>query len=305
MSVTLVVLAALVADALLGEPRRLHPLVGFGALAAWFEASWNRPAWTQRRRRLAGMASLLLLVLPPTAGAWWLASLPGGWLVEAVLLYLALGLRSLADHARPVAAALGTGDLPAARKAVAGLVSRDTEALDERGVAAAAAESVLENGSDAVHGALFWFLLAGAPGVVAYRLVNTLDAMWGYRTERLAAFGRAAARLDDLLNWVPARLTALTYALCSAQPLAALHCAWRQGARSDSPNAGVVMAAGAGALGVHLGGPGVYHGRPRSRPRFGTGSVPDAATIGRALRLVRAGVLLWLVLILILEWWLA
>jgi adenosylcobinamide-phosphate synthase len=185
------------------------------------------------------------------------------------------------------------------------IVSRDTAELDRRGVAAAAVESVLENGSDAVFGALFWFAVAGAPGVVAYRLVNTLDAMWGYRTPRFAAFGWAAARTDDTLNWIPARLTALTYAMLTAAPARAMACTWRQGWRTDSPNAGRVMAAGAGALGVRLGGPGTYHGRRERRPRFGLGAAPTSATIGRAVWLVRAGACLWVVVIGLMEWGIA
>jgi adenosylcobinamide-phosphate synthase len=152
---------------------------------------------------------------------------------------------------------------------------------------------VLENGNDAVFGALFWFALAGAPGVVAYRLANTLDAMWGYRTARYLRFGWAAARLDDLLNYVPARLTALTYA-AAGRFERALAC-WRaQAGAWESFNAGPVMAAGAGALGVRLGGAAVYHGAPKERPPLGEGDAPGARDIRRALALVRRGVWLWL-----------
>jgi adenosylcobinamide-phosphate synthase len=168
--------------------------------------------------------------------------------------------------------------------------------MDNRGVAAAAVESVLENGNDAVFGALFWFLVAGAPGVLLFRLSNTLDAMWGYRTPRYLYFGWAAARFDDVLNFVPARLTALTYALIGSTG-AALRC-WRLQARAwESPNAGPVMAAGAGALGLGLGGGAYYHGEWEERPPLGVGSPPDAGSIRAALKLVRSGVVLWLVLV--------
>lgn len=300
-----VVAIALLADALLGEPRRRHPLVGFGHAAAALERAWNRPWRSDVAGHAAGGLAVLVLVVPVAFIAGGLAMLPYGWAMDAVILYVALGLRSLGDHAGTLRDTLHVGDLEAARSAVGMMVSRDTKQLDERGVSAAGIESVLENGSDAVFGTLFWFLAAGAPGVVVYRLVNTLDAMWGYRTERLAAFGWAAARLDDALNWIPARLTVLTYALISPAPLRALLCAWRQGGRTESPNAGRVMAAGAGALGVRLGGPGVYHGQLRRRPRFGAGAMPRAADIGRALWLVRYGAVLWIAVVFLVEWALA
>ena len=258
---------ALLLDALLGEPRRFHPLAGFGRLATWLEARVNLDG---RGHRLHGAAALTLLVVPGIALAWWLQ-----------------------QHAEPVAAALARGDLGAARAGVSMMVSRDTAALDAEGVSRATVESVLENGNDAVFGALFWFLVAGAAGALGYRLVNTLDAMWGYKTPRYRQFGWAAARLDDVLNFFPARLTALSYALLGRTRLA-LAC-WRTQAPAwDSPNAGPVMAAGAGALGIRLGGAAVYHGRTEARPALGQGAAPQGGDIVRALTLVRQGVLLWL-----------
>jgi adenosylcobinamide-phosphate synthase len=201
-----------------------------------------------------------------------------------------------------VAQALRLGDLQLARTRVGYLVSRNSAALDATGVARAGTESVLENGSDAVFAALFWFLVAGAPGVVLYRLSNTLDAMWGYRNPRFERFGWAAAKIDDGLNYLPARLVALTYALLG-QTVPALRC-WRQQAPQwDSPNAGPVMAAGAGALGVSLGGAAEYHGELHQRPALGQGPQPRARDIERALNLVYAGVLLWLALLLLWEVW--
>jgi adenosylcobinamide-phosphate synthase len=186
-----------------------------------------------------------------------------------------------------------------ARHAVGRMVSRDTAALNASQIAAAATESVLENGNDAVFGALFWFAVLGAPGALLYRLANTLDAMWGYRTPRYDHFGWAAARIDDALNYLPARLAALTYALCGRFK-AAMRC-WRtQAPQWDSPNAGPVMAAGAGALGVRLGGPAPYHGVWESRPELGEGNEPDAMSILRALRMLLKGVLIWLVVALLL-----
>ena len=294
LSLVLAVLAAVTLDVALGEPRRWHPLVGFGALVKRIERALN-PAGSGDRAQ--GVLAWCLAVLPLTLLAGLLAQIPYlGWCVQVLALYLAIGLRSLAEHAEPIADALEAGDLPRAREQVGRIVSRDTRDLDEEGVARAASESMLENGSDAVFAALFWFVVAGAPGVVLYRLSNTLDAMWGYRTPRFLRFGWAAARLDDVLNYLPARLVALTYALCGQTALAR-RC-WRAQAPTwDSPNAGPVMAAGAGALGLALGGAAVYHDELHQRPSLGEGAAPVAADIRRALQLVQSGVAVWLVLL--------
>ncbi len=305
METGLIIAVALAVDALLGEIRHGHPLAGFGRLAAWLERRWNRRALPDTMRRLAGAAALAILVAPPAALAFTCSGSPWGPAFDVAVLYLALGLRSLGDHARAVERALARDDLEDARVAAGLLVTRDTRRLDRRRLSAAAVESVLENGNDAVLAPLFWFAVAGAPGVFVHRLVNTLDAMWGHRTQRLSAFGWTAARLDDALNWPPARLTALSYAALAGAPRRALRCAWRQRGRGASPNAGLVMAAGAGALGVRLGGPGVYHGRVRRRPFLGAGTAPRAATIGRALRLVQGGALLWITVVLMAGWTLA
>jgi len=296
MSTVLAMLAAVLLDRLLGEPRRGHPLVLFGAIAHRIETRLYADD------RVRGIAAWLLAVLPPVlllggmqrCAPAWLA-----WCIGVVVLYAALGLRSLGEHARPVADALRRDDLDGARRAVARMVSRDAAWLDAEQVAAAATESVLENGNDAVFGALFWFAVLGAPGALAYRLANTLDAMWGYRTARYLRFGWAAARIDDVLNFLPARLTAFTYALCG-QFEAAMRCWQLQASRWKSPNAGPVMAAGAGALGARLGGAAPYHGQWQARPTLGMGDAPDAATIDRAWRLVQRGVVTWLAVAMLL-----
>lgn len=291
MPITAITAAAgLLLDRLLGEPRRWHPLVGFGRFAAAAETGLRRAAPGHAvGNRLRGLLAWCFVVLPCVALAAWLAH-P---LLDVLLLWLALGGRSLGEHARAIAAPLASGDLPAAREAVGRIVSRDTARLDEESVARAAVESVLENGNDAVFGTLFWFCLFGGAGAVLFRLANTLDAMWGYKDARRVYFGWAAARIDDVLGYVPARLTALTYALLG-RTRSALAC-WRQQAAAwSSPNAGPVMAAGAGALKVGLGGTAIYRGTVEQRPQLGTGVPPNAADIGRALALVERGQWLWL-----------
>lgn len=290
MTTALIVLAALALDALLGETRRFHPLAGFGWLAQAVEQRFYGNAFTN------GVIAVALLLIPATLVAMLITKLPMSALFEAVLLYLAIGWRSLGEHAVNVRDALLDNDLTTARQRVGYMVSRDTAALDEQGVAKATVESVLENGNDAIFGAIFWFVIAGAPGVVLFRLSNTLDAMWGYRNERYLRFGWAAARLDDVLNYIPARLTAFSYALVGNYQRA-IRC-WRtQGSGWKSPNAGPVMAAGAGSIDVQLGGAAVYHGIEQIRPPLGEGDAPTAAHIDSALQLIKRTLLLWLALL--------
>lgn len=293
----LAAIAAVGLDRVLGEPRRGHPLEAFGQLAGRIETGLRADiADDSAALRLRGALAWGLAVLPFAAMAFWMGSQPGwGFVASILILYFALGAHSLSQHAAAVERPLVAGDLAQAREQVGHIVSRDTSALDGEGVARAGVESVLENGNDAVFGALFWFMVAGAAGAVLYRLANTLDAMWGYRTPRYKNFGWAAARLDDILNYVPARLTAASYALLGRTG-AALRC-WRtQAGAWESPNAGPVMAAGAGALSVHLGGGAVYHGTLESRPALGCGANPVPADIGRAVDLVRRTLWLWLAL---------
>jgi adenosylcobinamide-phosphate synthase len=239
------------------------------------------------------LAALLLQIY--LLQQWWPITLIG----EALVLYLAIGRQSLRVHALSVANALQRNDMLVARRAVARIVTRDTERADAQAVSTAAVETVLENGSDALFASIFWFIVAGVPGVVLHRTANTLDAMWGYRNARFDEFGWAAARFDDLLNYIPARLTALAYAL-SGKTRTALRC-WRaQAPRWSSPNAGPVMAAGAGALGLQLGGVASYAGRTELRPVLGEGRAARAEDIRRALWLVDRSLVLWLFALLAL-----
>ena len=328
---SLAIVAALVLDQLLGEPRRWHPLVGFGALVTRVEAALRRDGDSPWRQQLVGSLAWCLLAAVPALGLALLAAGLGGWLpgaaetprsgdvvtqasalrggylsggvlftLDVLVLYLALGRRSLGQHARAVAAPLLAGDLPAARRQVAMIVSRDTAHLDEAGATRATVESVLENGSDAVLAPLFWFAVAGAPGALLYRLANTLDARWGYRAARYLYFGRPAARLDDALNWLPARLCALAYGL-TGNLGNALRCWRRQAPEAASPNAGPVMAAGAGALGIRIGGPARYRGRESFRPILGEGPAAEPRDIPRALGLVDRATLLWVAGIALVE----
>jgi adenosylcobinamide-phosphate synthase len=315
VSLLLSLLVALLLDKLLGEPRRWHPLVGFGNLASRIEALGNKrkdAAVTGEPVvivKIKGVVCWCLAVLPLTALAVGLEAAINVWadnnlwvsaLISGGVLYLAIGWQSLLEHALRVAKPLSHGNLSDARQAVAMIVSRDTQQLNDTQIAKAATESVLENGGDAIFSALFWFIIAGIPGVVLYRLANTLDAMWGYKNERFLYFGWAAARIDDLLNFIPARLTAASYALVGNTALA-WRCWRQQGYSWKSPNAGPVMASGAGALNVALGGVAQYHDKLQQRPSLGPsleqGEAPSAKSIEQACGLVNRALLLWVSLI--------
>jgi adenosylcobinamide-phosphate synthase len=288
----LAALAAVLLDRLLGETRRWHPLVGFGNLATALETKLNQ------RSLSAGIVAWLICVVPWVALAFWLRPF-APFAVDVVLLYFALGAQSLCEHAAAIAKPLHEGRLDEARQRVGWIVSRETSQLDASGVAKAGVESVLENGNDAIFGTLFWFALLGGPGALLFRLANTLDAMWGYRTERYNLFGRFAARFDDAFNWLPARLTALTYALLG-ETRQAFNCWHAQAPGWDSPNAGPVMAAGAGSLGIALGGAAIYHGQEEIRPPLGQGPTPVAADLYRAISLVKRSLWLWLATLFII-----
>ncbi len=289
MSTGLICLLAVILDAVLGEPRRFHPLVGFGNWANWLEQRLN----TGRRWR--GVLAVILALLPFILFAGLLSETG---IIAVVLLYFAIAPRSLSEHAWAVQTALIQDDLEQARQKVSLIVSRDTQNLDAQGVTRATIESVLENGNDAIFAAIFWYLLAGLPGLVLYRLANTLDALWGYRNARFLHFGWAAARLDDALNLIPARLTALSYA-CVGNFATAVQSWYKQASSWYSPNAGPVMAAGAGALQVILGDSAHYHGQIKNRPILGTGNPPTANDIGRAVALIHRALVLWLFIIIL------
>jgi adenosylcobinamide-phosphate synthase len=306
MSIALLIALALAFDYLLGEPRRYHPLVGFGSLVDAIERRMNGPQATSMDGVFGWCMAVIPLVLLTYVIDGWLQTSGFLYLLWSVgILYLAIGWHSLIEHAAAVITPLMRGDIDAARLAVARIVSRDTAALDEAGIARGAIESVLENGADAIFAALFWFALLGAPGVLAYRLINTLDAMWGYKNERYLHFGWMAARVDDLMNFIPAQLTALTYALLGSHRTQAFAC-WRaQGISWKSPNAGPVMAAGAGAINVSVGGTETYQGKVQHRsvlgPELDDRTRPSAALLERSCQLVNRSLALWIIMIALFE----
>lgn len=288
-------LGALALDALIGDPAALwhrlpHPVAAIGAAIDGLDHRLNQEAWSQAARRLAGVVALALLVAASLGGGLvieaLLRRLPGGasWVALAASVFLAQ--RSLYDHVARVRNAFSTGGLAAARQAVSMIVGRNPDTLDEAGVCRAAIESCAENFSDGVVAPAFWFALLGLPGLIAYKAVNTADSMIGHRTSRHGAFGWAAARLDDGLNFFPARLSGVLLALAGGRPRRALAIMRRDAPRHRSPNAGWPESAMAAALDLSLAGPRRYGARvvddPFLNPEGRAAATPD--DIARALR---------------------
>jgi adenosylcobinamide-phosphate synthase len=296
----LVVLGAMMVEGALGYPDRLHarvphPVVWLGKAIGGLDKAWNNPTASERQRKVLGVATVLIV-----AGGAGLVGLAFNFALPAILVALvgAVGLaaRSLYDHVAAVLKALQADDLPAARLAVGRIVGRDTAELDEPGVATAALESLAESFSDGVVAPVFWFLIAGLGGLFVYKAVNTADSMIGHIEPRWRAFGWAAAKIDDMMNWIPARLTGGLIVLVG---MAGFGVMLRDAPRHASPNAGWPEAAMAGALGVQVGGPVRYDGMMTDRPTFGDGRPPTTAVLARGLKLyvhclaVIAGLLLF------------
>ena len=286
-------LLALALDSAIGWPdalyRRIgHPVTWCGALITRLEAQLNHG----RFRRLKGAATALLAILLAIAIAALLQRHAGLWLI-AILAWPLVAARSLHQHVAAVAAPLAQGDLPAARRAVAMIVGRDTDTLDAPAIARAALESLAENASDGIIAPLFWGALLGLPGIAAHKTINTLDSMLGHRSPRYLAFGWAAARIDDIANLLPARLTALLFALAAREKIAALRTAWRDARHHRSPNGGWPEAAMAGALGLRLSGPRIYGNQTAHEPWINAaGRDPGAQDIIAGLALYRRMLLL-------------
>ena len=285
--------AGVALDALLGDPRRGHPVAAFGRAAAALEA---RDYADSRSRGAAHAAACVLAVAAPAAILHRRTRGRPPWQAAAAALtvWAVTGARSLHHEAERARLSLHHHDLASARDVLPSLCGRDPSQLDATEITRAVIESVAENTSDAVVAPLLWGAVAGIPGLVAYRAVNTLDAMVGHRSARYDRFGWASARLDDVANWVPARVTAALTAACAplatkASPVKVLRVVVRDGSRHPSPNAGRCEAAFAAALGVRLGGTNVYGGVAEARPELGEGGhAPESEDIRRAIMLSRA-----------------
>lgn len=292
-----IMLVGLAIEAVVGWPDALfraigHPVTWLGNLIRQLDEWMNLENVDDRQRRIAGALAALAVIAFSAEAAYivtWL--LPGGWtgvLITGILAWPFLAARSLADHVRAVAEPLANGDLAGARRAVARIVGRDPERLDEPGVARAALESLAENASDGIVAPVFWGAIFGLPGIVGYKAVNTLDSMIGHRTPRHEAFGWAAALIDDAANLIPARLTGLLFAALSGRFREAFALMLRDARHHRSPNAGWPEAAMAAALGIRLSGPRAYGDRFAEEP-WVNGGAPDPAPgdLWRGLRLYR------------------
>ncbi|UZE47803.1 adenosylcobinamide-phosphate synthase CbiB [Rhodopseudomonas sp. P2A-2r] len=295
-----IVVAALIFDALIGDPdwiwRRVpHPVVWIGKAIDALEQALNVAEWSPQQRKIGGIGAVLWLVIGAMLiGLLIEIALPHGWIgtaVKGLLASVLLAQRSLYQHVARVRDAFADGGLGSARQAVARIVGRDPERLDAAGVSRAAIESTAENFSDGIVAPVFWLALLGLPGLIAYKAINTADSMIGHRSPRYESFGWAAARLDDLVNLVPARLSGLLIALVA--PIArgsfatAFHVMLRDASKHRSPNAGWPESAMAGALGIALAGPRAYAEGAVDDP-FLNAEARKAATptdIGRALQL--------------------
>ena len=311
------VFGALLLDCLFGEPRKFHPLVGFGNIANHLEKRLNsKNEQSIKLKILLGTMAVVILIVPFVVLFLLLILIlqklldqalffPISIFLNIAVLYWAIGHQSLKEHTLRVLKPCLAGDLIASRHQLAMIVSRDTKELDQEQVIQATVETVLENGNDAIFAPLFWFIALeaivglGAVAVIIYRLSNTLDAMWGYRNQCFNYFGRFAAHLDDVLNFIPARMVATSYALLGNTKLA-LQCWRQQSLLLKSPNAGPVMTAGAGSLNIRLGGPTSYHQTYTEKPFFGSEVTVKTNDIPRSLQLIRNTLLLWCFVMLLI-----
>ena len=294
MTLTIHILAAVALDLLIGDPRWLpHPVRGIGWLARRLETPLRRLI---KYEYAAGVMVVVLVVGSAALAVWGLIHVAtllhplAGDIVSILAIYTAIAPRDLAQHSQSVYRALKAGDLPESRKRVAMIVGRDTEILDEAGVTRAAVECVAESTVDGVTAPLFFALLGGPVGAIAYRAINTMDSTFGYMTPQYCRFGWASARLDDLANYLPARLTAPLMGVAAfflnMHPIQSWRILRRDGRKHASPNSGLPEAAMAGALGVQLGGTTIYDGEPLEKPTIGDAVTPLTAQHIRKSNLV-------------------
>lgn len=302
MSFAAMMLVAIAFDLAFGWPARVfarigHPVTWLGRLINALDAGLNRDSDSDNRRRIAGILALVLTVGPAVALAGVVqAFLPPGWVgiaIGGLLAWPLVAVRSMHDHVVAVAKPLSRNDLPAARFAVSMIVGRDPAQLDAAGVARAAIESLAENTSDGIIAPLFWGAVFGLPGIAAYKAINTLDSMIGHRTPRFECFGWASARVDDLVNLIPARLTGALFAICSIRPRQAFRVMLRDAPKHRSPNAGWPEAAMAAGLGIRVSGPRVYANRVADEPWVNAGAPdPKPQDLQRGLALYRRAMVL-------------
>ncbi|WP_236546762.1 cobalamin biosynthesis protein CobD/CbiB [Psychromonas sp. L1A2] len=296
-------IAALVVDHFIGEPTRFHPLIIFGNFANKLEKKFNKGNYKQQF--IGGLIAWCLLVLPlPLLYVLLLWILPIYLivLVNIYIVYWAVALNSLNLHGMQIYKPLINNDLAQAQHYCSYIVSRDTSQLDAQAISRATTESMLENGHDGVTATLIYFVIGGAPLVIIHRLSNTLDAMWGYRTDQFNYFGKCSARMDDLLGFVSAKITTLLFVvigLFNSTAKQALTNAYQQSLEYKSHNGGWVMASGATVLKACLGGSAVYFGKTVVSPQLGEGEVVQSKHIKASLRLVKQAVILWMLIIFV------
>jgi len=308
-SLSLTIMIALLLDLVLGEAKKYHYLVGFGRLSQHIELILNpdrlrngSPSFTPKTITLGGLSWGILVCPIALIYLYYANDLTWYWqvIVDAIIIYLAIGLTSLKQHAMQVYHPLKSGDLKTARHFTGYLVSRETANLTPNDIARATTESMLENGHDSVIASLFYYVIGGAPLVIIHRLANTLDAMWGYKTVRYNAFGYASARLDDLLGFVSAKVCTLLYAV-QGHFLQSMKNAYQQGNIYKSHNGGWVMAAGATALNRTLGGNASYHGKQVSSVTLGQGLAVTLDDIPSSITIIKRAALIFLLAVLALE----
>ena len=312
-----VLLLALLIDRLIGDPdwiwRKVpHPVAAFGAGIKWFETRFNRKSMSPRRRKWFGIIAILILLLASFVVGFFIHKFSlglggAGVIIEALVASIFIAQKSLVDHVGKVEKAFKQSSLVEARGAVSLIVGRETENLDESAICRAAIESLAENSSDGVVAPLFWFLILGLPGLFCYKLVNTADSMIGYKNERFKDFGWASARLDDAVNFIPARLTAFIVILTSGifinreAATKALEVVRKDARHHHSPNAGFPECAFAGALDVKLLGQRIYSGKPVDEPfQNGSGKMAGPDDICRAIRLFNRSMDVLFLIILVL-----